>query len=242
MSEKAIVAMSGGVDSSVAAYFAKKEGMDVIGVTLRLFENETAGISCEKSCCSLSDVEDARSAALKLDIPYYVFNYTEDFSRQVIDRFIAAYERGETPNPCIDCNRYIKFSQLFVRGKELGRDSIITGHYSRIEKDGSGRYLLKKGLDPTKDQSYVLYAMTQEQLAHTRFPLGGLVKSETREIAEELGLRNAAKRDSKTSVSHRTATMWDSLRDIREKCMNRGILWMNRVACWGSIAGSSDTR
>ena len=196
MSEKAIVAMSGGVDSSVAAYFAKKEGMDVIGVTLRLFENETAGISCEKSCCSLSDVEDARSAALKLDIPYYVFNYTEDFSRQVIDRFIAAYERGETPNPCIDCNRYIKFSQLFVRGKELGRDSIITGHYSRIEKDGSGRYLLNKGLDPTKDQSYVLYAMTQEQLAHTRFPLGGLVKSETREIAEELGLRNAAKRDS----------------------------------------------
>lgn len=121
MREKAIVAMSGGVDSSVAAYFAKKEGMDVIGVTLRLFENETAGISCEKSCCSLSDVEDARSAALKLDIPYYVFNYTEDFSRQVIDRFIAAYERGETPNPCIDCKQVHQVFSAVCAGEGAGQ-------------------------------------------------------------------------------------------------------------------------
>lgn len=192
-----MIAMSGGVDSSVAAYLTKEEGFEVMGVTLKLFENETAGVSCEKSCCSLSDVEDARSVAFRLDIPYYVFNYTGDFQKQVIERFVKAYESGETPNPCIDCNRYIKFSQLFCRAKELEQDYIVTGHYSRIQYDGtSGRYLLKKAEDLSKDQSYVLYAMTQEQLAHTLFPLGGMNKTQTRRIADELGLVNAKKRDS----------------------------------------------
>lgn len=197
MREKAIIAMSGGVDSSVAAYLTKEEGFEVTGVTLKLFENETAGVSCEKSCCSLSDVEDARSVAFRLDIPYYVFNFAEEFKKQVIQRFVKAYESGETPNPCIDCNRYIKFLQLFYRGKELGQDYIVTGHYSRIQYDkASGRYLLKKAADSSKDQSYVLYAMTQEQLAHTRFPLGSMTKSHVRRIAEEAGLVNAKKRDS----------------------------------------------
>ncbi|MCB6992695.1 tRNA 2-thiouridine(34) synthase MnmA [bacterium 210820-DFI.6.37] len=197
MRKKAMVAMSGGVDSSVAAYLTREEGFEVMGVTLKLFENETVGASCEKSCCSLSDVEDARSVAFRLDIPYYVFNYTEAFQQQVIQRFVKAYEEGETPNPCIDCNRYIKFSQLFEQGKELGQDYIVTGHYSQIQYDsGSGRYLLKKAVDPSKDQSYVLYAMTQDQLARARFPLGGMSKRQTRRIADEQGFVNAKKRDS----------------------------------------------
>lgn len=187
--------MSGGVDSSVAAYLMKQRDFDCIGVTMKLFSNEEIGCSRAKTCCSLEDVEDARSVAYRLGIPYYVFNFTEDFGRQVIDRFVAAYENGATPNPCIDCNRYLKFERLYRRAAELGCDRVATGHYARIEKQGD-RYLLKKASDESKDQSYVLYAMTQEQLAHTAFPCGALSKTQTRQIAEEQGFLNAEKPDS----------------------------------------------
>lgn len=190
-----LVAMSGGVDSSVAASLLCEEGNDCIGVTMRLFHNDDAGISREKSCCSLDDTEDARSVACRLGIPYYVFDFSADFRRQVIDRFIAAYEHGATPNPCIDCNRYLKFDRLYHRALELQCEGIATGHYARVERDGE-RYLLKKALDPAKDQSYVLFSLTQEQLAHTRFPLGGMSKTEVRALAEARGFVNAAKKDS----------------------------------------------
>ena len=193
--DKVLIAMSGGVDSSVAAFLMKEQGCQCIGATMKLFHNEDIGVKCTKTCCSLEDVEDARSVAFHLGIPYYVFNFSDDFKGQVIDRFIAAYERGATPNPCIDCNRYLKFERLYERARILGCDAIVTGHYVRIEQE-NGRWLLKKSLDERKDQSYVLYPLTQEQLAHTRLPLGAMHKSETRRIAEEQGFYNADKPDS----------------------------------------------
>jgi tRNA-specific 2-thiouridylase len=146
-------------------------------------------------CCSLTDINDAREAAWKLGIPHYVLNYTEDFTRYVIEPFIESYEKGETPNPCIECNRFLKFSRLMQRAKELEADFLITGHYARIEKSVD-RWLLKKGTDIHKDQSYVLYMMSQEELAHTRFPLGSLSKTQVRELALSHGLANAHKEES----------------------------------------------
>lgn len=195
MDKKALIAMSGGVDSSVAALFMKEKGYDCIGVTMKLFQNEGAGILREKTCCSLEDVEDARSVAYNLGMPYYVFNFTDEFKTRVIDRFISAYENEETPNPCIDCNRFMKFDKLYQRAVMLGCQYVVTGHYARIEKE-NGRYLLKKALDSSKDQSYVLYFLTQEQLAHTKFPLGKISKTEIRKVAERHGLVNANKQDS----------------------------------------------
>jgi len=195
MSKKALIAMSGGVDSSVAALMLKENGYDCIGATMRLFRNEDAGVPPEKSCCSLDDVEDARSVAYGLGMPYYVFNFTDEFRSQVVGRFISAYENGATPNPCIDCNRYMKFGKLYERAVTLGCDFVATGHYARIGKE-NGRYFLKKAADDSKDQSYVLYFMTQEQLAHTQFPLGDMRKSEIRKIAQEHGFVNARKRES----------------------------------------------
>lgn len=192
---KALIAMSGGVDSSVAALLTKQMGFDCIGCTMRLFENEDAGISKEKSCCSLDDVEDARSVANKLGMPYYVFNFKDGFKEKVIDKFIKSYEEGITPNPCIDCNRYMKFDKLYERAKTLGCDVIVTGHYARIEKE-NGHFVLKKAVDDSKDQSYVLYSLTENQLEHTLFPLGALPKTETRRIANENGFINANKHDS----------------------------------------------
>lgn len=193
--KRVLVAMSGGVDSAVAACLMKERGFDCMGVTLRLFDNEEAGLPREKTCCSLSDTLDARSIALKLGIPYYVFNFKTDFYNQVIRRFITGYENGLTPNPCIDCNRYIKFGKLYSRALLLGCGYFVTGHYARIVKSGD-RFLLKKAADEAKDQSYVLYSMTEEQLSHTFFPLGELKKSEVRVLAEKWGLCNARKKDS----------------------------------------------
>ncbi len=193
--EKVLIAMSGGVDSSVAAYLMKQQGCECVGVTMRLFGNDDIGVSREKSCCSLDDVQDARSVAAKLAIPYYVFNFTGDFKAQVIDRFTSAYACGQTPNPCIDCNRYLKFERLYERAQLMGCDAVVTGHYARIGQE-NGRWVLKKALDASKDQSYVLYSLTQEQLAHTRLPLGEFEKADTRRIAEEMGFFNARKPDS----------------------------------------------
>ena len=193
--KKAIIAMSGGVDSSVAAYFMKEKGYECIGATMKLYDNDDIGISMEKTCCSLSDIEDARAVCRKLGMPYYVFNFKDEFEEKVINKFISTYEAGATPNPCIDCNRYLKFEKLMQRMNELGYDCIVTGHYADIEEK-DGRYYLKKGKDLTKDQSYVLYSLTQEQLKHTVFPLGKLSKNEIREIAEREGFLNARKKDS----------------------------------------------
>ena len=192
---KALIAMSGGVDSSVAAYLIKKQGYDCIGCTMKLYDNEDIGISRSRTCCSLDDVDDARSVAYKIGMPYYVFNFKDGFREKVIEKFVRCYESGDTPNPCIDCNRYMKFDKLYERAKILGCEYIVTGHYARIEYDGE-RYLLKKALDETKDQSYVLYSLTQEQLAHTHFPLGNMRKTEVRKLAEANGFFNADKPDS----------------------------------------------
>lgn len=194
--EKVMVAMSGGVDSSAAAAILK-EKYEVIGVNLRLFTNEDVQLDRSKTCCSLDDTEDARSAANKLGIPFYVFNFGDRFRECVIDRFNNAYINGLTPNPCIDCNRFIKFDALLKRAQSLEQDYIATGHYARRGYDEkTGRYTLSKGADITKDQSYVLYGMTQYQLSRTLFPVGEFSKSRTREIAQEYGLINADKPDS----------------------------------------------
>lgn len=192
---KALIAMSGGVDSSVAAYLTKSMGYDCVGCTMKLYNNEDAGIPRGHSCCSLDDVEDARAVCRRLGMRHYVFNFTEDFREKIIDKFARSYAQGLTPNPCIDCNRYMKFEKLFERAKVLGCDYVVTGHYARIERDRD-RFVLKKAADAVKDQSYVLYAMTQEQLRHTLFPLGDTEKAVTRAIAAENGFSNAAKPDS----------------------------------------------
>ena len=195
--KKAMIGMSGGGDSSVAAFLTRQAGFQCIGATMRLFSNDALGEDQQSTCCSLDDVEDARSVAYQMDMPYYVFNFTADFHTEVMDRFVDAYENGCTPNPCIDCNRYLKFDKMFHRMQEIGYDYIVTGHYARVEYDEKrDRYLLKKAVDDTKDQSYVLYMLTQEQLAHVKLPLGGLRKDQVRVIAEKHGFINARKHDS----------------------------------------------
>ena len=197
MTERALIAMSGGVDSSVAACLIKEQGYDATGITLKLFDNEDIGEKKEKTCCSLDDIDDARNVCRKIGIPYYVYNFKDSFKENVIDRFISAYENGCTPTPCIDCNRYIKFEKLMQRADELDFDYVVTGHYSVIEYDeGLQRYLLRKSPDVTKDQSYVLYSLTQRQLSRTLLPLGKLTKHEVRKIAEKYNLINAQKHDS----------------------------------------------
>lgn len=197
MPNKALIAMSGGVDSSVAAYLMKDKGYDCIGATMKLFQNEDIGLSKEHTCCSIDDVEDARRVATSLDIPFYVLNFSENFKEKVVDKFVSCYENGLTPNPCIECNRHLKFEHLYNKAKKLGYEYVVTGHYSRIDyNESTGRYELKKATDPTKDQSYVLYTMTQEQLSHTLFPLGHMTKDQVRELAELKSFINAKKHDS----------------------------------------------
>ncbi len=197
--KKVMVAMSGGVDSS-AALVVLKDKYELIGVTLKLHDGEYEQ-NGQKTCCSLSDIEDARIVASRFDIMHYVYNFKDIFNEKVIKNFIDSYERCLTPNPCIDCNRYIKFEGLLERAVALDCDYIATGHYARIEFDEEkGRWLLKKANseegENDKDQSYVLYNLTQDQLSHVLFPLGSMKKSEVRRIAEENGLINAAKPDS----------------------------------------------
>ncbi|MDR2670680.1 MAG: tRNA 2-thiouridine(34) synthase MnmA [Oscillospiraceae bacterium] len=192
----ALIAMSGGVDSSVAAWLTKASGVVCAGAMMKLYHNEDIGRDRDRGCCTLADAEDARAVAFRLGIPFYVFNFADNFAVQVMEKFVKSYRSGRTPNPCIDCNRYLKFDCFLRRAREMGMDAIVTGHYARVTYDGGGRYLLKKGLDAAKDQSYVLYAMTQAQLARTRLPLGALCKAEVREIARAQGFVNAGKPDS----------------------------------------------
>lgn len=191
------VAMSGGVDSSVAALLLQQAGHKISGVNLRMFHNEDLGQSPGKTCCSLADAEDAGLVARRLGAPFYVFDVSQVFRSTVIRDFIEEYQNGRTPNPCAVCNRTVKFGALLDRVRVLGADYLATGHYARVEQDAAtGRYLLKRGLDRSKDQSYFLYMLTQEQLAHTLFPLGSLEKTQVRQLAEAHGLVNAHKHDS----------------------------------------------
>lgn len=196
--KKVMIGMSGGVDSSVAAYLLKKQGYDVIGVTMKLWQDDNDNlIELEGGCCSLSAVEDARRVCDKIGIPFYVLNFSDIFKEKVIKPFIDEYLNGRTPNPCIACNKYIKFEDFFNKARQIGCDYVATGHYAKIEKDEkTGRYLLKKSVTDKKDQTYALYNLTQEQLKHTLLPIGDYEKEKVREIAKEIGIDVHNKPDS----------------------------------------------
>ena len=197
MKKKVVVGMSGGVDSSVAAFLLKEQGYDVIGVTMQIWQDEAEEErSAEGGCCGLTAVDDARRVAEKLNIPYYVMNFKQEFKKQVMDYFVAEYLRGHTPNPCIACNRYVKWEALLKRSLEIGADYIATGHYARIDRLPNGRFAIRNSVTASKDQTYALYSLTQEQLSRTLMPVGEFAKDEIRKIALEAGLPVANKPDS----------------------------------------------
>jgi tRNA-specific 2-thiouridylase len=208
---RVLAAMSGGVDSSVAAALLLDEGHEVVGVTLKLW----GGVS-DSGCCSVADVEDARRVAQQLGIDHWVFSFTDDFDRDVVTPYLEAHAAGRTPNPCIECNRHLKFGRLLGRARQLGFDAVATGHHARMTVGGDGRPRLLRGVDPAKDQSYVLHVLGPDQLARCRFPVGEMTKAEVRERAHALGLRTAAKPDSQdvcfvTATGGRTAFLGDRI-------------------------------
>lgn len=189
--------MSGGVDSSVAAWLLQQQGYEVWGVTMQIWQDENPEeIEENGGCCGLSAVDDARRVAAQLDIPYYVMNFKKDFKENVIDYFMNEYLHGKTPNPCIACNRYVKWESLLKRSLDIGADYIATGHYAQVAQLPNGRYVLKNSATAAKDQTYALYNLTQEQLSHTLMPVGAYTKEQIRKFAEELGLQIANKPDS----------------------------------------------
>ncbi len=197
MKQRVVVGMSGGVDSSVAAYLLKEQGYDVIGVTMQIWQDEETAVQEENGgCCGLTAVDDARRVAEHLGIPYYVMNFKQEFKCHVMDYFVEEYLQGRTPNPCIACNRYVKWEALLKRSLEIGADYIATGHYARIDKMENGRFAIRNSVTAAKDQTYALYNLTQEQLAHTLMPVGEYTKEEIRSIAKGAGLPVAHKPDS----------------------------------------------
>lgn len=195
--KKVVVGMSGGVDSSVAAYLLLEQGYDVIGVTMQIWQDEDRTVVEENGgCCGLSAVDDARRVAGMLGIPYYVMNFKEVFREKVMDYFVDAYVRGCTPNPCIACNRYVKWEALLKRSMDIGADYIATGHYARVEELPNGRMAIRNSVTAAKDQTYALYNLTQDQLRHTLMPVGDYTKDRIRAIAKEQGLLVASKPDS----------------------------------------------
>ncbi len=195
--KRVVVGMSGGVDSSVAAYLLKEAGYEVIGVTMQIWQDEAREVQeANGGCCGLDAVEDARRVASVLGIPYYVMNFRREFQERVIDYFMEEYLAGRTPNPCIACNRYVKWESLLQRSLEIGADYIATGHYARITRLPNGRYAVRNSKTAAKDQTYALYNLTQEQLRHTLMPVGAYTKEEIRQIAEKIGLQVAHKPDS----------------------------------------------
>lgn len=219
--DKMMIAMSGGVDSSVAALLMKEQGYHCSGATMKLYEDDSTCSVNTKSCCALSDIEDARSVCVKLGIDYHVFNFKDKFQDEVIERFVNSYENGLTPNPCIDCNRYLKFEHLYKKARILGFDKVVTGHYAIIEEI-DGIFYLKKGKDPLKDQSYFLYDLNQDQLSHISFPLGPLDKSEVRKIAEANNFINAKKHDSQDICFVANKKYSQFIEEYRDKIYPKG--------------------
>ena len=208
--KKVVVGMSGGVDSSVAAWLLKNQGYDVIGVTMQIWQDEEeAAMEEHGGCCGLSAVDDARRVAAALDIPYYVMNFKKEFKENVIDYFIDDYLHGRTPNPCIACNRYVKWESLLKRSLDIGAEYIATGHYARVEKLSNGRYAIRNSATAAKDQTYALYNLTQDQLSKTLMPVGEYTKDQIRAMADEIGLLVAHKPDSQDICFIQTGTYAD---------------------------------
>lgn len=194
---KCLIAMSGGVDSAVVAYLTKSKGIECVGATMKLLGGGGIQLDEQHACCNKEDIEDARKVCEKLGMEHFLYDFSEHFASKVVDKFVKAYETGSTPNPCIECNRYLKFERLFSEAKAQGCSHVATGHYVQVIFDEKkGRWILRKAKDLSKDQSYVLYSLTQEQLSAAYFPLGDMTKSQVREIAEKNGFTNANKKES----------------------------------------------
>lgn len=232
--DKVVVAMSGGVDSSVAALMLHEKGFSCIGISMQVWDYRNNGGNCTRAtCCAPDDFTDARKVAAKIGIPYYVFDFEKTFRKEVIDKFVSTYEQGETPNPCVDCNNKVKFRELRERALKLGFDKVATGHYAQVEKRGEIYHLLR-GADPDKDQSYFLYGLQYEELSKTHFPVGHLTKDKVREFAKDAGLGTASKAESQ-DICFVAGTVKDFLINIGRKPATGLIVHKN-----GTVIGNHD--